>query len=212
MDGHDHFIAPEERADLLGEVVQRVAVLRKNNQLFAIAVGVLHQIIVLQNGGKFIPFPVCSAGANLIRHGFQIAKNINFRLQFRNGCGGGRLIGNRFFLFFQFVCRKIIHIILILGNAELPGHIRGALAKLFFRQARFQAFATAMKRLVDRLRRGCKAALKYGQCKADGGAMGTVQMIGAIEFLLHIGGDGGIQLRFHGGEVIIDGIGNALRE
>ena len=42
--------------------------------------------------------------------------------------------------------------------------------------------------------------------------MGTVQMIGAIEFLLHIVGDGGIQLRFHGREVIIDGIGNALRE
>ena len=42
--------------------------------------------------------------------------------------------------------------------------------------------------------------------------MGTVQMIGAIEFFLHIGGDGGIQLRFHGREVIIDGIGNALRE
>ena len=100
VDGHDHFIAPEERADLLGEVVQRVAMLRKNNQLFAIAVGVLHQIIVLQNGGKFIPLPVCSAGANLIRHGLQIAKNINFRLQLRNGCGGGRLIGNRFFLFF----------------------------------------------------------------------------------------------------------------
>ena len=94
----------------------------------------------------------------------------------------------------------------------MPGHIRGALAKLFFRQTRFQTLASAMKRLVDRLRRGGKAALKYGQCEADGGAVGTVQMIGAIEFLLHIGGDGGIQLRFHGREVIIDGIGDALRE
>ena len=42
--------------------------------------------------------------------------------------------------------------------------------------------------------------------------MFALQIVRPVEFLLDIGGHGIIELGLHGGKIIIDGIGQALRE
>ena len=69
-----------------------------------------------------------------------------------------------------------------------------------------------MQRLVDGFRRGGKAALQDRKSETNAAAVCAIEVVSAVELLLHIRRYVGIQLRLHGRQIIIDGVGEPFRE
>ena len=212
VDGDHQTVAAKERANFGGEVVERVAVFGKDNELFAAAVRRAQQGVVLQKGGKFVPLAILPAPAHGVGHGFKAAQRSDLRLQFGNGGGGRCLVGHGLLLPFQFAGGQVVKIVQIVRQVKGFCAVRRATALRFLRKARFQPLAPAAQGLIDGLRRGGEAALEDGQREADGSAAVAGKGVRAVELLLHIIRHGGVKLRLHGRKVVVDRVGQALRK
>ena len=94
--------------------------------------------------------------------------------------------------------------------------VPAAPAEPFLVQTRLEPLAAAAERLIDRLGRGGKPPLQDGEREPDdvsatAFALG-LQPVGAVHLLAHVLGDLRVEQRFLGRERVVDGVGAALGE
>ena len=77
-------------------------------------------------------------------------------------------------------------------------------------EARFQAFASALERLVDGFRAGGETALKLGQRKADGTPPFAVEIVGPIHLVADVVGDRRIERGLGVGQFVVGAVGAPL--
>ena len=150
MDGHDRLVPAEERANLPGQIVQRVLMLGKDDQLFAAAVRAEHLAVILQKPRKLVPLSVLAAGTDLVGHILQAAKGFDLFFQFRDGRGGRCLIRHVLFHILEFLRGIVVLVIVLFDGISVP-IIGRPFAELFLVKAVLQAFAPPAEGLVDGL-------------------------------------------------------------
>ena len=181
----------------------------EDNQLFALTVGIEHRAVVLKQLREFFPFAIHALDADFVCHVFKALQGTDFGFQLCNRGSSGSVIDHFFFQIFALVCGVIVLIEIVQIRVTV---FSGALAETFLRQTMLQTLPPAAQRLVNSLRRGCKAALQNRQSKANGGFVIVVQIVRAVELLAHIIGNFRVELGFLRREVIVYRVGNALRE
>lgn len=88
VDGHDCFGPTEQATQLVDQIVQRVAMLREDDELSAPPMAVEHLSGVLQEVGELLPFAVGTRPAHLIRQLLQLDQAGDLPLELRNRPGG----------------------------------------------------------------------------------------------------------------------------
>ena len=71
MDRNNSRLISDKGSDFSCKVIQRVLMLRENNQLFTLTIFGKHGFFVLKQTGKLVPFAVNTADSDGIRHLFQ---------------------------------------------------------------------------------------------------------------------------------------------
>ena len=208
MNRDDSFLVAKQRADFVCQIIQRIFVLSKYDELLTLPIAAEHLFIILKEPGQLLPLPINAADTNLIRHLFQTLQCFDFRFQLSNRCCGRSMVNDLFLQRLLLVGRQVI----IVKVVEVFSNVRASFAKTFFRKPVFQTFPPSAERLINRLRRRRKTALQNGQCKANRRSSIIVQIVGPVKFLLHIIGHSSVELCLHVREVIIYGVGNPLRE
>ena len=213
IDDHHGVVIAEQGAYPVREVTERVAVFGKNDQLFAEPLCVEHAFFVLQQAGKLFPFAVSAAGADGVGLGFQRFERGNFRFQLRDGSRGTGLVSYAFFGVFQLGGSQVV-IVEFVRKVQITQFVpvAGTLAEPLFTETVFQSFAAAVQRLIDGLGRRRETPLEHGEREAHGGAAFVVQIVGAIEFVLNVGGHSLVEFGFFGGKAVVHRDGVALRE
>ena len=116
---HDHgFLAADQAPDLVGQVVQRVAVLGKDDQLTLAPHGVLHLGCVLQQARQLVPLAVLARVHDLAGLLFQGFEDDDFGLEFLDGLCGRGLVNDGLFEVLVVVGRQRL--------GRLPNVIGGA--------------------------------------------------------------------------------------
>ena len=167
MNRNHHVVASEKHPNFACQIIERISMLSKNDELFPVTVCILHQLVILKNRGKFVPFPIRSTHANLICHAFQHLELCNFHFEFGNCCRSRCLVCNRVLLRFQFVRRQIVQIILIVRQIKLPCCFRCSFSQFFRCKTGFKPLSAAIKRLINCLRRRSQASLQNRQSESD---------------------------------------------
>ena len=213
VDDYHGVVIAEQGAYLVREVAERVAVFGKNDQLFAEPLCIEHSFFVLQQTGKLFPFTVSAAGADGVGLGFQRFEHGNFRFQLRDGSRGTGLVSYAFFGVFQLGGSQVV-IVEFVRKVQVTQFVpvAGTLAEPFFAETVFQSFAAAVQRLIDGLGRRRETPLEHGEREAHGGAAFVVQIVGAIEFVLNVGGHSLVEFGLFGGKAVVHRDGVALRE
>ena len=88
----------------------------------------------------------------------------------------------------------------------------GTLAEAFFFKAAFKAFLAAAQGLENGFGRGREAALENGEREAHCGAAFVVQLVRAVEFVLHIFGHGLVEFGFLRRKAVVHRGGVAVGE
>jgi len=79
----DHGLRPAEHdADLVDQVVERVAMLGEDDELAAVAVHVEHLAVVLQQAGELLPLLVAAGDTDLVGEALQAGQRDDLVLQF----------------------------------------------------------------------------------------------------------------------------------
>ena len=167
----------------------------------------------MQQAGKLFPFAVSAAGADGVGLGFQRFERGNFRFQFRDGSRGTCLDSYAFFGVFQLGGSQVV-IVEFVRKVQITQFVpvAGTLAEPLFTETVFQSFAAAVQRLIDGLGRRRETPLEHGEREAHGGAAFVVQIVGAIEFVLNVGGHSLVEFGFFGGKAVVHRDGVAFRE
>ena len=218
MNGDERLGSAEERAEPLGQIVQRVAVFAEDDHLAAVALRIEHFGVVLEEGRQLLPFLVRSAAADLQRQRFQVLQDLDFGLEFSDGARRRRLIDDGLFGFLDLRVGRVVEIVdVFFGEAGQALVVvlksRSAFEDLFFAQAPFEPFPAAPEGLQDRLGRGRQPPLQDGQRESDRSlAAFVLQRIGPVEFLADVVGDALVQGCFGVGELVADGVCPPLGE
>ena len=212
MDGYNGFFLAKQSTNLRTQIVQRIPVLGKDDELLALTIFVEHEGIILQDGGKLIPFPVGAAHADCVCHVLQALERFNLRFELCDGSGSRGLVGDFLFLFLQIRSGYFVKIIRVFRNVKLPWEIGSTLPELFFCQPDLKPFTPAVQRLIDGFRRGGKAALQDRESETNAAAVCAIEVVSAVELLLHICRYVGIQLHFHWRQIIVDSVCKTLRK
>ena len=153
----DDGLRPAEQCpNLLGEIVQRVAVLGEDDEFPAMPVGVEHFGVVLQQLGKLVPFAVGAGLPDAKRGSLQVLQLVDFGPQFGDGAGGGCLIDDLLLGVFDFGVGCVVEVFEVVER-EVPASPAfksrptslAAFEKLLLAKPLFQAFAAAAQGLVN---------------------------------------------------------------
>ena len=156
MDGNNSFVISEQSANLSGKVVERVLMLREDNQFFALVILAIHCLIVLKQRGKLIPFSVNTADTDIICHLLKAFQSLYFNFKLCNGCRSRSMVYHLFLDGLLLIRREIIVIVYVVSCIRV---IRRTFAHFLLCKAMFQALTSAAQRLINCLRRRSKAAL-----------------------------------------------------
>src|SRR5579884_3121477 len=107
----DHrLIAPQHGTNALAEVVERVAMLGEDHQLQALAPGIKHRFVALQQTRQFLPFAVGPTAPHLTRPLLQLREDEQFGFQFGH-CARRRCpIYDLLFQFLQLGPRRVLQV------------------------------------------------------------------------------------------------------
>ena len=213
LDGEHRAGVAQERADLPGEVVERVLVLREDDELLAAPVRAEHVGVVLQEARELLPLAVLAAHAHVVGLALEHAQGGDLRLKLGRGSRGRGGVDDVVLHLLVFV-RAIVVLVEVLG-VDVPLVGVGDLAArraLRLGKLGLQAHAAAPERLVDGLGARRQAALQDGEGKADAAAVLAAQALGAVELLGDVLRHEVVELLLGGREVVLDGVGKALGE
>ena len=213
LDGEHRVLSAQQLADLGCQVLQRVLVLREDDELLAPAVVREHVAVVLQQAGELVPLAVLAALAHLVGLALQQAQlgDLHLQLPCRGGCGRG--VDDVVLQVLQLL-RGVVVLVEVLVQAAEGGCVAGRAVGLVvhLQQAVLKALAPAAERLVDGLRRGGQAPLQDGEGEADAVLALAVQPVGAVELVGDVAGNQLVQLRLRRRERVLHRVGAALRE
>ena len=212
VDG-DHGLRPAEHdADLVDQVVERVAVLGEDDELAAVAVHVEHLAVVLQQARELLPLLVAAGDAHLVGELLQAGQRDDLVLQLLDGLRRRGLVDDLLLELLELLVGQVVELVEVL-DVELGGdgtdgeqrlslfglHLRAAAQQLLLFELGLEALAAPLERLVDGLGRGGQAALQGGEREAHGDAAAPLallvgQAVGAVHLLAHVGGDLGVEV------------------
>jgi len=219
VNGDEGLGPADESPDSIGEIIQGVAVLGEDDELPAMAVGVEHLRVVLEQPGEFIPLPVGPGLANSKRELFEVAEQFDFGPQFRDGSGGGGLVENALFGLFQLDVGSVLDVVDVVGvqrgdaGRDIKPNLVASLEKLLLAEPLLQPLASALQRLIDGFRRGRESALQDGESEADGPFSSVVfEGLGPVELFPDVAGHLSIEVGFGVREGVGHRVGDSLGE
>jgi hypothetical protein len=181
MDDDDGGIAAEQRAYTRLQIVERVAVLGKHDELLArrrrrlggqgdasvVRRGAFRETIgdrggredFAEQGREFAPFLVVATATDRERKALEALERFDLDPQLVDGASGGRLVEDLFFGRFQFRVRRVVEVLDVF-LVEQRGlcvddarDLAAALQDFQLSEPAFEPFAAAAQRLINRLGR-----------------------------------------------------------
>ena len=101
--------------DTLMEVVERVAVLRENDEFALAPGGIAHFGVVLEDAGKLIPLAVLAGGDDGLGLVFEPDQNVYFILQLGDGLGRRGLVNE---VFFEILLLLGVEVVFVFGRCR----------------------------------------------------------------------------------------------
>ena len=192
VDDHHGVCAAEQGGDATLEIVQRVPVFGKQDQLLrgrwdgrrdsAVVIGRRPRQgarewrgakQLAEQAREFAPLRILSAATHASRQRLEPLQRDDFQLQFGNRAGGGGLIHDLFGDLLLLSARGVLQFVdVFLGERgkrvrHRKRHLGAALEQFFGPQALLQPFTSPLQRLEDGFGRRGQPALKNRQRKAD---------------------------------------------
>jgi hypothetical protein len=207
---HDKRVSTSEQCrNLRFEIVERVAVLGKNHQLFT---GYRFD----QKTAKLTPLRILTAAAYVHCQSFEPGQCCYLRLQLLDRPGSSGLVENLFLDSLYLVIGSFFEILNVVGikgrHAFSQSRDKGASLEQFeLAQSFFKPLPAAAKGLIDGFRRRSQSPLKDGERKADGpGTFVILKRLRSVEFLTHVVGYLFIEPGFGIGKLVGHRMGHAL--
>ena len=113
MDGDDRFMIADDACNLFMEIIERVAMLGKDDQLALATGSITHLRCVLQDLGEFVPFAILARCHHGFGFGFKSFENDDLSLKLVDAAGCRGIIDEGLFQVFLFFG---IEIVVIFGN------------------------------------------------------------------------------------------------
>ena len=212
----DSLRVPETRPNLAHQVVERVLGLGEDDELPAVAGGVDHQRVV-EDPVELRPLRIPAGMQHAERHRLQAPEGRDLQAELLGGLGRGgagcdsvlEVLDLVLSVFLEVVRSVVVHP----HGAEATLHAPDGeprLGKLLF-----EPLAPPFEGLVDRGRRGGEPALQDLQGEADvvpPPAIGLREAADPVHLGPNVVGDGGVQGRLVGRQLVLRGIGPPLRK
>ena len=157
---------PSSDADLLDQVVERVAVLGEDDELATVAVRVEHLAVVLEQARELLPLLVAAGDAHLVGELLEARQRDDLACELRDGLRRRGLVDDLFLELLELLVGQVVEVVEVV-DVELGGdgaggeqhvsllglHLRAAAQQLLLLELGLEALAASLERLVDGLRR-----------------------------------------------------------
>src|SRR5262249_20188138 len=120
MDRDDGFRTADEVAELLDEVVERVAVLSEHDELATAAVGLAQRRLVVEQRGELLPLPVLAGASDFEGEAFESLEHPQLGLELVNGARGRGLVDDLFLELLELGIVEIVEGVGVVVAVELP--------------------------------------------------------------------------------------------
>ena len=211
VDRDDRVGVANDVADLVTEVVQRVAMLGEDNDLPLPAVGVVHLRRVLEQLREFVPLAVFAGGHESFRLVFEVGEDRDLGFEFGNRLGRRGVVDELLFEFLLLVGGEVV-VILGDGRDGFGKHLTATNAEFGIAQPVGEPAAASLERLIDRLGAGGEPPLEGRESEAYGPLSRSLEFVGLTHLGLHVVGDrlveGGLDVR----KRVVDDVRLPLRE